>query len=160
VSTLEVVPGTYRFGLWRDLVLATWESRVDLPGVASFEKVCRDLQTADPAKRYSAIHVILEGVDLPTRAARERFIGIMKTYAVQIAAVSVVIQGQGFLASAMRSFVTGMRLISPSTFALRLHGTTLEALNWLPAEHRRRTGQEIDVRQLDQVLAPFASRLT
>jgi hypothetical protein len=159
VTMLEVVPGQYRFGLWKNVILATWEGRADLPGVASLDKIGRDLRAAHPGQRYSNIHIVLEGVELPTRAAREGFIEIMKSQADSVAAVSVVIQGSGFLASALRSFITGMRLLSPSSFAFRLHGTTLEALRWLPAEHRRMTGEEIDVRQLDRVLYPFASRL-
>jgi hypothetical protein len=156
---LEIVPGEFRFGLWRDIVLATWESRADMPGVARLDKIGQNLRAAHPGKRYSTIHVVLEGVDLPTPAARAGFLEIMKNQADHIAAVGVVIQGSGFLASALRSFVTGMRLLSPTSYAFRLHSTTLEVLRWLPTEHRRRTGEEIDVRQLDRILAPFASRL-
>jgi hypothetical protein len=156
---LEIAPGAYRFGLWRNILLATWENRADKPGVTRLDQIGQELRASYPGRRHSTVQIVLEGVDLPTSAARAGFIDIMKSQHDHIGAVGVVIMGRGFLASALRSFVTGMRLLSPSSFPFRLHGTTLDVLRWLPAEHRRRTGEEVDVRQLDQVLFPFTSRL-
>ena len=52
----------------------------------------------------------------------------MKSQANRFGAVAVVIGGSGFLASAVRSFLTGLRLVSPRTFDFRLHGKTSEIL--------------------------------
>ncbi|MET0592911.1 MAG: hypothetical protein ABW133_09445, partial [Polyangiaceae bacterium] len=70
-------------------------------------------------------------------------------------AVSIVIHGSGFVASAVRSFLTGLRLVAPRSFDFRLHSRTFEVLKWFPAAHENRTGRPIDVAQFGRVLSAF-----
>ena len=84
---------------------------------------------------------------------------MMKTEADHFGAVAVVICGSGFVASAVRSFLTGLRLVAPSTFDFRLHGKTFEVLKWFPAAHFSRTGQTVDTIRLSRVLSGFEASL-
>jgi hypothetical protein len=48
--------------------------------------------------------------------------------------------------------ITSMRLLSPRSFDLRLHGTIAELVAWVPEAHAERTGVELDREQLHGLL--------
>jgi hypothetical protein len=127
-------PGRFHMASWRNVLMAA----------------------ANLGTRRSNIHVIGEGVGLPTPAARDGFVELMKEHADRLACVAIVVGGTGFLASAMRSLMTGMRLLAPRSFNYRLHGSIEEVAKWLPTEHLAKTGEEIDGRRLGQVLELWA----
>ena len=136
--------------------MVRWESAADSSAVERLAKVSTALAAVDPQSRRSNVHIITESGGLPTPAARAGFIELMKEHADRLACVAIVVGGTGFLASALRSALTGMRLLAPRSFNYRLHGSVDEVLKWLPAEHHTRTGEELDSRRLGQVLALWA----
>ncbi|HMI82768.1 MAG TPA: hypothetical protein VK550_01680 [Polyangiaceae bacterium] len=135
--------------------MVRWESAADISAVERLAKVSTDLAAEQLQIRRSTVHIIADGAGLPTPAARAGFIDLMKQHAGRLACVAIVVGGTGFLASAMRSLMTGMRLLSPRSFNYRLHGSIDEVVKWLPAEHLARTGEQIDPRRLARVLAAF-----
>jgi hypothetical protein len=76
----------------------------------------------------------------------------MRDYADQIGCVAVVLGGGGFWASALQSFITGMRLVAPRSYDLRVHEHTDEVASWLPAVHHKRTNVMVDPHELRTVL--------
>jgi hypothetical protein len=149
-------PGRFHMASWRNVLMVRWESAADSSAVERLAKVSKALAAANLGTRRSNIHVIGEGVGLPTPAARDGFVELMKEHADRLACVAIVVGGTGFLASAMRSLMTGMRLLAPRSFNYRLHGSIEEVAKWLPTEHLAKPGEEIDGRRLGQVLELWA----
>ena len=153
ITVHDTEPGQFSIATWRNVLIVRWESAADGSAVERLAKVSTALAAAELATRRSNIHIIADGAGLPTPAARAGFIGLMKQHAGRLACVAIVVGGTGFLASAMRSLMTGMRLLSPRSFNYRLHGSIDEVVKWLPNEHFVKTGVQLDSRRLAQVLA-------
>lgn len=156
------MPGAYAFGLWNNVLIARWEGPADAAGVAHLAAIGKAFGAEHPGGRQSGIHIVLEDVGLPTAEARAGLMQLMKSQADQVAAIGVVILGSGFVASAVRSFLAGLRFAAPRSFDFRVHGKTSDVTKWLPAAHLRQTGEELDALRLDRVLTSFAAghRLT
>jgi hypothetical protein len=148
---LDHEPGTCRIAALRNLMIVYWTSRATESAVNRLAAVTERVLERYPAG-LSAVHVIASTAGLPTPEARAGFIKIMREKAAQLACVAVVVGGTGFWASAMRSFVTGLRFMSPRSFDLRLHGAPSEVMMWLPKQHTKLTGVTLDARQLERIL--------
>ncbi len=160
MTLIHAVPGAYQFGSWNNIVLARWESPAEAIGVAHLQAIGKAFQMDHPGSRQSGIHIVLEGVGLPTADGRAALMQLARSQAGHVAAVAVVICGSGFVAGAVRSFLVGLRLAVPRSFDLRVHSKTSEVTTWLPAAHRVHTGEEIDAVKLGRVLAAFAGGAT
>jgi hypothetical protein len=145
----------YRFCSWNEIMLVKWEQSADGESVGRLEELVRQFQSRHPGGRQSGVHIIAQDVGLPTQEARTRLMALIKGGAEQFGAVGIVILGTGFVASAVRSFLTGLRLIAPRSFDFRLHGRSADVLKWFPTSHARLTGQTIDVAQFGRVLGSF-----
>jgi hypothetical protein len=152
----DTEPGRFHIASWNNVVMVRWESAADSSAVERLAKVSKALAAANHEARRTNIHVIADGAGLPTPGARAGFVDLMKEHGDRLACVAIVVESTGFLASAMRSLLTGMRLLAPRTFNYRLDGSVDEVLKWLPAEHLARTGEELDGRRLGRVLALWA----
>jgi hypothetical protein len=157
ITVHDTEPGRFHIASWKNVLIVRWESAANSSAVERLAKVSKALAAAQLQTRRSNIHIIADGAGLPTPTARAGFIQLMKEHGDRLACVAIVVGGTGFLASAMRSLMTGMRLLAPRSFNYRLHGSTDEVVEWLPAEHLARTGEELDSRQLGRVLALWAN---
>jgi hypothetical protein len=155
LTTVYNEPGSYRFATWNEIMFVKWEQAAEVESVARLEKLVQDFRSRHPTGRLSGVHLIADGVGLPTPEARTRLMALIKEGSAHFGAVAIVVGGTGFVASAVRSFLTGLRLIAPRSFDFRLHGRTFEVMKWFPAAHEQRTGQTIDVAQFGRVLSAF-----
>jgi hypothetical protein len=144
-------PGTCRIAGLRNLLIISWTSRATGPAIARLGEATQRVITSYPAGT-SAIHLIADKAGVPTPEARSALMHLMSTHSKSLACVAVVVGGTGFWASTMRSFVTGMRFMTPRNFDLRLHGTIEEVLEWFPKQHEKISGVSIDVATLARAL--------
>lgn len=126
-------------GTWRNLVIIVWWSSGTGPAVGRLAEVTERMRNSHPQK-VSHIHLVKNRAGYPDADARAALVKIMREHADGIANCAVVIGGTGFWASTMRSAVTSMRLLSPRSFEMRLHGASDEIIEWLPEAHKARTG--------------------
>lgn len=153
---LDSEPGAFLFGAYKNIFVGVWESQATMEAVERMVKATNTMSELHPTGR-STIHIVAHGAALPTAEVRAHFASTLKAHADQIACVAVVIGGTGFWTSALRSFVTGLRWLAPRSFDFRLCGTTYELSRWLPNEHNKRTGIDIDPKRLVQVLDDWSS---
>jgi hypothetical protein len=158
-ETLEFLdgePGTCRIAVLRNVMIVHWTSRATGTAAAkvaaAFEHVLERYPTGS-----SAVHIISDKAGVPTPEGRAALMQIMTERATKIACVAVVVGGTGFWASAMRSFITGMRFMTPRNFEFRFHGTAAEALAWLPAQSAKVTGVAVDEKALARALESVAT---
>jgi hypothetical protein len=152
LETLDQKPGVFSVNAWRNVTIIVWSGQADGDSVSRLKRVTKT--TANLHRNgFSNIHLVASGLGLPTSDARTGFIELMKDYAQQLACIGVVVGGTGFGASALRSFVTGMRVVSPWSFDFRIGGTIQEIGNWLPTSHNARTSMAIDAPSLVRMLS-------
>jgi hypothetical protein len=130
-------------------VIAVWWSQATGSAVQRFLPIVEGLSQKYP-QGYSHIHIVKDKAGIPTPEARAGFLQLMSEPA--LGHVAVVIGGQGFWASAMRSAITGMQIMSPRAFQLRLHGSVSEVVASLPEAHLKRTGVENETAALAAML--------
>jgi hypothetical protein len=148
----EGEPGTCRIASLANVQIVSWTSRATGPAAIRVSDISGRMATGYP-RGFSAIHVIANKVGVPTPDGRSGLMKIMTEQSKSLACVAVVVGGSGFWASTMRSFVTGMRFMTPRNFDLRLHGSSLEVLEWLPERHEKITGVSINAAALARVLS-------
>lgn len=85
-------------------------------------------------------------------AARESFLRILKEFRSSMAATAIVARAEGFLASTVRSVVTGILVLSRVSHEIRFHENALEVLEWLPEKHSSATGVTVDLDRLRSAL--------
>jgi hypothetical protein len=153
-ETLEFLdgePGICRIAALRNVMIVHWTARADGSAVKRVSNAF-DHMLESYATGCSAIHIISSTAGVPTPEGRAGLIEIMNERASKIACVAVVVGGTGFWASTMRSFVTGLRFMTPRNFELRLHGKPAEALEWLPKHSAKLTGVQVDEKALARAL--------
>lgn len=150
-TMLDIPFSGCRAGTWHNVLVIVWSAPATGAIVAHLAKVTQTLKSPY-GERWTHIHIIREGSGLPTAEASKGFVQIMRQHEQRLANVAVMVGGGGFWASTMRSMITSMRLLSPRSFDLRLHGTVAELVAWLPEAHAERTGVEIEREQLRTLL--------
>jgi len=103
-------------------------------------------------------------VGLPTAEAREGLRELMASRADRRACLGVVVTGGGFWMSAMRSFMTGLRVVSPVRTDIGFHTSMAESAAWLAGPHQRRTGVRLSpaslLRAMDEAYQRCGERAT
>lgn len=139
LTTLDHEPGNFWYGAWKDVNVAVWRQAASAAAVARIDHTIPGRIKALPG-RHSTVHIALASVGPPTSEARTAFAESARRWKDITGAVAVVIENNGFLASALRSAVTGIQLLSGTQFPLRAHKSIEEAAPWL-VEHHERTAR-------------------
>jgi hypothetical protein len=148
---LDSEPGRFVFGAWKNVLVIVWKSQATAKSVARFSKTSDMMAARWPGCR-SNVHVIQDGAALPTSEARAGFLTLMKRNRESLACIAIVIAGNGFWSGALRSAMTGLRMLAPRSFAFRVVGSSEDVVQWLPAAHEAKTGVSLDPRRLKAVL--------
>ena len=136
---LDSEAGHFSFFVWQNVTIVAWASAATGSVVQRIDAASAPL-LKEHREGISTIHLVKEGAGMPTAEAREGFLQSMKVNAKSLQCVSVVMLGGGFWASTLQSIVTGMRMLAPNSFVLRVDNGFDSCVHWLPPEHLRRTG--------------------
>jgi len=148
-----VEPGVVHYFQLENVAVLAWHSA---PTVFAIEEL---YQLGEPYRRRyprggSIVHVLcgnrLTVMDGP---ARDAMVRVSNTLDDQTAAVAVVLAVGGFLASAARSVITGLRVRSRHNFEYRVHASCDEVLEWLPQANLARTGVDVEPQTLGALMA-------
>jgi hypothetical protein len=150
-QSLEHEPGSCSVAALGNLSIVVWSGRATGPAIDLLTRVTERLIASSPGG-VSGIHLIADKVSLPTPEGRAGLVKLMTMSAERLACVGIVVGGSGFWSSTMRSFITGLRLLTPRSFDLRLYGTVEEVLDWFPRAHEQRTGVHLDRSELASLL--------
>lgn len=141
---LAASPGEYAFYRFGNLAINVWTAQPTGAAVRRLEELTVESRRSCP-EGISSVHWLVAGVGLPTQEARAELRQLATRHGDHIACVGVVLNGEGFWASALRSALSGILLVGPKAqFPLRLYGTAEELADWLPGEHVRRTKTFLD----------------
>jgi hypothetical protein len=148
---LHTEPGQHAFYTWHNIMITCWSQRATGPAI---EKVAhyRELMDREHPEGVSVIYLIADQAGLPTPEARAGVKELMARFSKKRACLAILIQGEGFWASAMRAVITGVRMLVPLNFPMQIFGGAKELVGWLPAHHARQTGVYVAPAELDVVL--------
>jgi hypothetical protein len=150
-EVLDSEPHAFLFGSWKNVLIAVWKGQATAPRVERFRRAIEVMTERTPGYR-SNVHVILDGAALPTAEARASLVALMKRNRETLAAVVIVVSGSGFWSSALRSAMTGLRVLAPTSYDFHVAATIDNVVNWLPAVHELSTGVKLDPEELGDVL--------
>lgn len=158
-ETVEIDPGRFRYSLWENVSIGVWQNQA----TASAAERIHELSLRN-AKRfphgYSNVVFIMAGAPAPTPEGSKILARFYEQGATSIACIGIVLQGEGFWASGMRSMVLNMRMDKRSGMPIRVVDDIDSLLGWLPVEHARKTGVELDPDLLRRALTDARDRGT
>jgi hypothetical protein len=143
---------------WKDVAIVVWGAQGRLPQVRHLEKFTDEFIARHP-KGISAVHIIANAAALPDSETRAELNRLTDKYAPKMACLVTVVEGSGFWASAMQSFVTSFHWVTRRNFKVRIASTIAEGSAWLPALHSARTGTRIDGAELLQKVQSVRDRV-
>jgi hypothetical protein len=142
---------------WKNFAIHLWTGRASVAMAMKLDELTPTFAGAHP-RGFSSIHVIAQGTPLPERDARTALRSLTTKYAKNVACVCHVVEGTGFWASALRSFLTGFHFGPREPFELHICATLQMAAQRLPQPHLQRTGVFVATNELETALKAVRSR--
>ena len=153
VEIVGEAPKVFRMAIVCQVAAVGWFGPVDKQSAETLAQLMRQVVMRAPTERFSVVHVVNSRVGVPDAETREVLAEISRYSTVHVACALVILAGAGFWASAVRSVMTSLRVMTQGTFDLRAHASIAETVAWLPAEHLKRTGVTITPLQLEHLLS-------
>jgi hypothetical protein len=144
-------------GTWRDVAIAVWGVRGTLALTQVLDEMSTKLLKAHP--RVSSVQIIVNKAPLPDSATRAKMAELTQRVSGDLAAVGSVLEGSGFWASALQSFLTSLYWFQRRPFEARVCGSIAEVSRWLPEHHHKRTGTALDPAELEWALTALRNRV-
>jgi hypothetical protein len=148
-ETYDVEPGKFYLGHWHGISITIWADQADAEFVRRAVAMGKHWATHYPARRTSVCFV-LRGVATPTPEARAAF-EAMHSGRTGIVCVGVVVEGDGFWASALRATVTSINLAGNGV-AVRTEPSIEALAPWVAREHALRVGETFSDQEILQIL--------
>jgi hypothetical protein len=144
-------PG-YLFVAHRNVLIASWTAQGTGPLIAALGRALEAFNAQHP-EGISNVHIIAAGLPLANSEAREALSALMKKHDGDLGVAGTVLDGTGFWASATRSVIMSLQMLTPSSFAMRTCATDSELAAWMIKPHAQRTGVELDQDALERAMA-------
>ena len=146
-----------RLFTYENVTVLAWYSAPTAPVIEDLFRLGEPQRRAFP-RGGSLVHVMRgDRLSIMDGPARDAMVRVSNELGHLTAGVAMVLAVDGFLASAIRSVVTGLRVRSKHSFEYRMHARCEEVIEWLPAVHQAKTGVALDPNQLLSVLQRAAA---
>lgn len=136
---------------WKNVALHVWTARATPAMVVSLDELSGRFTGAHP-EGISAVHIIANNTPLPERSVREQLSQVANRYSKHLACVCHVVEGSGFWASALHSFLTGLHFLTRGPFKLHICSNVPAAARWLTAPHADRTNVSFAAQELEKAV--------
>ena len=146
-----VDPGRFRYCSWLNLTIGVWSDQATEEAARSVLELSKQM-VQEHSFGHSSVVFVLDGAPAPTPAANRLFAHLYDDKVSDLACMAIIIEGEGFWASSIRSAITGLRMSVPGAMQLRVSNHIDHVVEWLPAEHCRRTGVSISAPELRHAL--------
>ena len=138
LKQLDVEPGMWWFGAFRNLNILVWHRAGDTRAVQRIDATNVPRTTAHP-EGISTIHIIREDAKPPSADTRDAFNAMHAEWGHTVGCGVIVIEQRGFLGVAIRAAVTGMTMVAPKFYRIRVVDSVEAAAPWLSENHARST---------------------
>jgi hypothetical protein len=151
---LESEPGRFRCSVWQNVTFLLWSDVATARAIERVQRVTKRMIERYP-QGHSNVSFVLNGVGPPLEEAREPMARAFNGRVSMLKCVTIITEGDGFWASALRSSVINIGLSAGSQLQMRLHRSMEEAARWLPGPHHERTNVLLGEQELATALRTF-----
>lgn len=151
LEALETEPGVLSIYGFENISIFVWHAKPTLAAAQQLARVSMR-RRAEFAHGISVVHLVQATFEMPDPATRDAFVKLLRDGGGKLAVLCVIGGDGGFWASALRSLITGLRVLSRGSFDLGLHTDVGEAVKYLLPRHLEKTGVPINAEQLTSVL--------
>ena len=150
LAEVDSKPGAFWMGWWRNVQIIVWVKGATLDAVERMDKVAT-ARSAD-ASKSSVVHMITADAGPPESDAREAFIEVTRRHGASVACAAVIIERSGLMGMAVRSAVTGMIILAPKHYRVKVFDAIDQCAPWLCEQHERVTGTQLIAAELAATL--------
>jgi hypothetical protein len=143
---------------WKNVSIVVWGVQATLPRAAKLRDAGATLIARHP-EGIASVQIIANGVALPDSATRAEIDRLTNGFAPSLSCITTVLEGSGFWASAMHSFITSIHWIARRPFKVHIGSTLADAAAWIPAPHYERTRVRVGSAELLRVLTSIRERV-
>jgi len=143
---------------WKNVALHVWTTRATPAIVDTLDELSGAFVSAHP-EGISAVHVIANSAPLPDADVRERLRVVTTRHQEHLGCVCHVVEGSGFWASALHSFLTGLHFLTRGPFRLHICSDIGAAARWVPEPHLHKTNVAIAPAELEAALMYLRRRV-
>ena len=151
ITVMDSQPGAFWFGAWGNINVLVWFKSPDLEAVKRLDATNPERVRAHPEK-LSTVHIAAASAGPPESEARTALNDMHKRYGDTVGCAAVVIEHGGLLGTAVRSAVTGMMMVAPKHYRVKVFDTIDPVAPWLAENHARSTGVSIAANDVLSVL--------
>ena len=141
----------FTIATWKNVALHLWTVAATPVMVAKLDEFSVGFTSAHP-EGISAVHVIAKGAPLPGKEVRDLLREVSDRHAEHVACVCHVVEGSGFWASALQSFLTGLHWLSARSYSLHICSNIPAAAQWVPGPHAERTRVTLAPAELEEAI--------
>jgi hypothetical protein len=131
----------------RNVTFSAWNTAPTAAHVEAFMALAKNLCEVYP--KCSNVTLVMRQTELPAGEARVALEELTAQYARYIHSVALVIDGDGFWASMIRSFLTGLHLLRGHGYRCKAFASHAEANPWLVPSHNAESGMSVSAREID-----------
>ena len=151
LALLAREPKCYAFYRWQNIAINVWATQPSAAAVDVLSELTERSLMECPGG-IASIHCIAQGAGLPLPDARARLGELARRYDKHLLCVGVLLQGDGFWASALRSALSGIVLLAPRGYTLRFYGDVQELSRFVAEQIQQRKGKAPDAARLGQTV--------
>ena len=150
------VPGCV-IGHLRNMTFCAWNAPPVAEHIEAFISLAERLTRTYPLN--SNVSLVMRDADLPDAAARAALERLTSEYARFIHSVALVVDGAGFRASLIRSFLTGLHLLRGNGYRCKTFTKPDEAYPWLLPSHNADTTIALSEREIQDACDAVFARM-
>jgi hypothetical protein len=149
---LDAAPGELWFGAWGPINAVIWARHATLDMVKRINRGLAVRYDALDHKLMSTVHVVLPGVGPPDPDARAALVDMNERWRNAVACGAVVIESVGLVGVALRSAITGIIILAPKHYRVKVFDALEPCAPWVAEQHSRVTSVTVEAAQLLQCL--------
>jgi hypothetical protein len=137
------------------MLIGVWAIPSTIELVAEQDKLMKLL--AGRAQRFTGVHLAIKRGPLPGAEVRTAYQALVRRYSGQLACSALLLEADGFWASAVRAFLTGVEMLNPRSVS-KTFGQARALAEWLAPRHSAETGQRVSADELHSAIEWMLAR--
>lgn len=123
----------YSLATWNDHVLSHWYGPISAEGLQALEPLVRVSARKHPSRKCGDVILLDPQLALPDELARSAVMKAGRTIDGMVHGVAVVVQGDGFFASAMRALATSVGMVTRVGYPIKSFASAADAGRFMGA---------------------------
>jgi hypothetical protein len=123
----------HRSGTWGSMFFVVWIGEVEVRIAQAIQARVRAFANTQPGGRAVLFTIVESSAPLPSSEGRTALSNILRFCSDDVLASAVVMEGDGFRASAVRSVATGLSIVARQPFPHRVFANVQSGAEWVCA---------------------------